>query len=95
MTDQTSNDNDGAASAGAQSTPDGHGQAAMLLVESLLHALVERSVITLEEAIETVDVAAEVEQAMAAERGDLVGPFFASPLQALGRSLRLDLDGRA
>ena len=39
-----------------------HGQAALLLVESLMHALLEKGVISREDFIETVEGAAEVEQ---------------------------------
>ncbi len=39
-----------------------HGQAALLLVESLMHTLVENSIISREDFIETVEGAAEVEQ---------------------------------
>lgn len=50
--------------------PDAHGQAAMLLVESLIHGLVARKVIGVAEAVEIVDIAAEVKADTAAELGD-------------------------
>jgi len=50
--------------------PDAHGQAAMLLVESLIHGLVSRSVISVAEAVEIVDIAAEVKADIAADLGD-------------------------
>ena len=50
--------------------PDAHGQAALLLVESLIHDLVGREVISVEEAIEIVQVAAEVKAEVAADLGD-------------------------
>ena len=50
--------------------PDAHGQAALLLVESLLHSLIARSVLSVEQAIEVVEVAADVKGEIAAERGD-------------------------
>ena len=50
--------------------PDAHGQAALLLVESLIHDLVARTVISVDEAIEIVQVAAEVKAEVAAELGD-------------------------
>ena len=40
--------------------PDHHGQAAMLVVESLIHGLVAQSVLTLDQAIEIVELDAEV-----------------------------------
>ena len=53
-----------------QAGPDAHGQAAMLLVESLIHGLVARSIITVEDAVEIVTVAAEVKEEIADELGD-------------------------
>ena len=52
--------------------PDAHGQAALLLTESLIHTLVENSTITNLEAIELIRIAAEVkvEVAMAAHESD-------------------------
>jgi hypothetical protein len=40
--------------------PDAHGQAALLLTESLIHTLVENSAITNDQAIEVIRIAAEV-----------------------------------
>jgi hypothetical protein len=50
--------------------PDAHGQAALLLVESLIHDLVARAVISVDEAVEIVQVAADVKAEVAAELGD-------------------------
>lgn len=52
------------------SVPDSHGQAAMLLVESLIHSLIARSVLSVDDAVEVVDVACEVKAEVAAEWGD-------------------------
>jgi len=52
------------------SGPDPHGQAALLLVESLLHALIEKSVLTASEALMIVQGAAEVKAEIASEIGD-------------------------
>lgn len=38
--------------------PDAHGQAEMLLVESLIHGLIARSVISVADAVEIVEIAA-------------------------------------
>ena len=70
MTDETSNDNQPAGARDHARTSDAMGQAAMLLVESLIHALVARSVITVTDAMEIVEVAAEVKEEKAAELGD-------------------------
>ena len=72
--------------------PDAHGQAAMLLVESLIHGLVARSVISTEEAIEIVDTAAEVKVEVAADLGDSPETMRGSLalLEAISRSLNGD-----
>ena len=49
--------------------PDAHGQAALLLAESMLHTLLARGVVTLEEAVEVVQTAAEVKVEVAAAAG--------------------------
>lgn len=49
---------------------DAHGQAAILLVESLIHGLIARSVITVEDAIEVVTVAIDVKMEIGADFGD-------------------------
>lgn len=54
----------------ASGGPDAHGQAALLLVESLIHTLVARTVISVEEAVEVVETAAEVKAEIAESLGD-------------------------
>jgi hypothetical protein len=49
--------------------PDAHGQAAMLLVESLIHSLVARAVITVGDAIEIVTVAMDAKVEIAVDAG--------------------------
>lgn len=63
------NDNDGPSAADVPE-PDAHGQAAYLLLESLIHRLVTDSVITNAAAIEVVTVAIEVKTEIAGELGD-------------------------
>ena len=53
----------------ARAGMDAEGQAALLLVESLIHGLVERSVITIEDAIEIVETAEEVMVDLAVDLG--------------------------
>ncbi|CAA9348880.1 MAG: hypothetical protein AVDCRST_MAG90-2322 [uncultured Microvirga sp.] len=53
--------------------PDAHGQAALLLVESLLHALVEKTTLTPAEVIEVLTVAAEVKVEVAEAAGESKG----------------------
>jgi len=54
----------------ARREPDAHGQAAMLLVESLIHGLIARSAISVVDAIEIVEVAVEVKAEIAADLGE-------------------------
>lgn len=61
--------------------PDAHGQAALLLVESLIHGLIARSALSVEEAVEIIQIATEVKQDVGASWGD-------SP-DTLGKSLHL------
>lgn len=80
MTENT-NDNDVYRPVAQAPEPDAHGQAAMLLVESLIHGLVGRSVLSAADAVEIVEVAAEVKADMAIDIGE-------TP-EALRRSLNL------
>ncbi len=50
--------------------PDAHGQAALLLTESLIHMLVERGAITNTQAVEVVQTAAEVKVEVATSAGE-------------------------
>ena len=90
MTEST-NDNDGAATA-PRPEPDAHGQAAMLLVESLIHGLIARSTISVDEAVEIIETAAEVKAEIATDLGDSPGTLRRSLtlLEAIARSLRMD-----
>ncbi len=53
--------------------PDAHGQAALLLAESILHALVDTSVISNAEAIDVVTHATEVKREVATAAGESIG----------------------
>ena len=87
MPSETSNDNSDAAHG-----PDAHGHAAMLLVESLVHGLIAREVITVADAVEIVDVAADVKVDVASELGDTPANLRRSLglLTAISGSLRRD-----
>ena len=67
------------------------GAAALLLVESLIHGLIERSILSLQEAIDIIDIAADVERQLDAT--GLGPPFgdFRSLLAPIAGSLRVDL----
>lgn len=72
---------------------DSHGRAALILVESLIHGLLARSVIGVADAIEIVDAAIEVEEALASDAGMEPGArrAAASALAAIAGSLSRDL----
>ncbi len=75
----------------------------MLLVESLIHSLVSRSVISVAEAVEIIDTAADVELEIVAElelditadlgRSKAMSQKSLALLQAISASLRNDLPG--
>ena len=54
----------------ASDEPDAHGQAALLLTESLIHMLVERCVINNADSIDVVRTAAEVKEEVAIAAGE-------------------------
>lgn len=86
------NDVTSAAGAGRRG-PDAHGFAALLLVESLIHGLIDRSIITVQNAAEIADVAVEVNtEVVIAGAGEPTAT--ATSLQLLQRissSLKIDL----
>ncbi len=92
MTERISNDNDVMRADGPRG-PDAHGQAAMLLVESLLHGLIARSVINVEDAVEIVGIAAEIKEEVAADAGESAETMQKSLalLASIGASLTSDL----
>lgn len=75
---------------------DAHGQAAMLLVESLIHGLIEKRLLSVAEAVEIVDVATEVKIEGGAELGEQPETLRASInlLQNISASLRYDIDAQ-
>ena len=93
MTDNT-NDNETYPASAQAPEPDAHGQAAMLLVESLVHGLVGRSVISVADAVEIVEIAAEVKAEIAADLPESPETMRRSldMLAAIRDSLRLDVE---
>jgi hypothetical protein len=91
MVDKTSNDNNPAHSKTDQ--PDACGQAALLLVESLIHSLIAKSLLSVEEAVEVVDVAVDVNLEIANDLGDTAATLQKSLtlLRAISTSLTHDL----
>ena len=50
--------------------PDAHGQAALLLAESILHALVETKTLTVDGALSVIETTCEVKQEFAEQAGE-------------------------
>jgi hypothetical protein len=75
--------------------PDPHGQAALLLVESLIHGLIASPALTVAEAVEIVDVAVEVKADIAADMGEsrLTLEKSLPLLKAISTSLTRDIPG--
>lgn len=92
MTELT-NDNHASPTETGRPDPDAHGQAAMLLVESLIHGLVSRSVISTQDAVDIVDTAAEVKAEMAIDIGEAPETLLRSLslIESIGNSLQQDL----
>jgi hypothetical protein len=85
-------DNDNSWRTATSPMPDAHGHAALLLVESLIHGLIERSVISVDDAMEIVETANSV-QVDVAEAADGDGaPMWHGHtlLTAIERSLSYD-----
>ena len=93
MSSETLNDN---TDVDAPHGPDAHGQAAMLLVESLIHGLIARDVIAVADAVEIVEVATEVKADIGGDLGDSPANLRKSLglLNALSVSLSRDLPTR-
>lgn len=72
--------------------PNAPGEAALLLVESLIHGLIGKSILSAAEAVEIIEVAAEIRSEMAAERGESGRAWERSQLllTAMSSSLRHD-----
>ncbi len=50
--------------------PDAHGQAALLLTESLIHSLVDKGFLSIPDAVEVIEVAADVKLEVATAAGE-------------------------
>jgi hypothetical protein len=85
--------NDAAGPKGPGRSPIGssHGQAALLLTESLMHALVAKGTLSREEFIEVVEGAAEVELELAAANATAPADSDGSLLRPLANAFRGEL----
>lgn len=77
----------------ASPQPDAHGQAAMLLVESLIHGLISKSVISVAEAVEIVEIAADVSTEIVADASasDVTASKPLTLLGLISKSLKPDI----
>lgn len=87
------NDNDLERGQAFREEPDAHGQAALILAESILHMLIETNTFTRSEALQTVRTAAEVKVDVAAEIGESTGRMEQSLalIASIAQSLETDL----
>ena len=67
---------------------DSHGRAALLLVESLIHELVGKAVLTRGEAIDIIDIAVDVEEELAWGAGQVPSRRRGSALAPLAATFR-------
>ncbi len=74
--------------------PDAHGQAALLLAESILHALVETQTLTVEAALSIIETTCEVKVEVAEQAGESRGRMQESLalLQAIATSFAVDAE---
>ena len=76
--------------------PDAHGQAALLLAESILHALVETETLTVEGALSVIETTCEVKVEVAEQAGESRGRMQESLalLKAIAASFAVDAEFR-
>lgn len=85
------NDND-SAPPGAMPLPDAHGHAALLLVESLIHGLCEKSHLSAREAVEITERAIDAQFDLAEAADGAGAPMWRAHdlLSTIARSLKID-----
>lgn len=88
------NDNDPAMRGATLYPTDPHGHAALLLVESLLHGLCENATLTVGQAVEITERAADVQSDQAEEADGAAAPLWRSHalLTSIAASLRIDFE---
>lgn len=86
------NDNDPTMRGATIPSSDPHGQAALLLVESLIHGLCENSTLSLDQAVEITERAVDVQSEQAEAADGMGAPLWRSHalLSAILASLRID-----
>ncbi len=88
-----SNDNESPPATALHAEPDAHGQAALLLVESLIHELVAQSALTPATAVDVIETATNVSREIAEDRGASAETLRTSQslLSAISQSLSRDI----
>ncbi|UUL83264.1 hypothetical protein [Sphingomonas qomolangmaensis] len=87
------NDNTPIVSITPPATPDAHGQAALILVESLIHGLIEQTVLTTSDSVAIVDRAIDVQTDIAEASNDAREMWRSQALlSSIASSLEHDLD---
>lgn len=88
-------DNDSPMRNGSGPSPGAHGQAALLLVESLIHGLRENAVLSADQAVDIAERAVDVQLDYAEAAEDLGMPMWESHelLLSIAASLRTDNNG--
>ena len=74
--------------------PDAQGQAALLLIESTLHALIEASILTVPQVLSAITTACDVKVEVAEENHESRSIMLDSlqMLKKIGDTIRIDLD---
>lgn len=93
---EISNDNGRVPRAAPAALVDGQAEAAILLVESLIHGLIERSIISVSDAMDIAETAAEAKVEIASDAGNKPPTIRGSLtiLEAISASLQRDLSGQ-
>lgn len=88
------NDNLAARPPSITDEPDAHGQAALILAEGILHALVELKILTTEQALDVVNSAQEIKTEVAELSGESQTRMRESLelLKRIGMSIAIDVD---
>lgn len=88
----TLNDNGSGFHSPSSKLQDSHGHAALLLVESLIHGLCERSILNVTQSVAIVERALEVQEEIAANADGAAAPMWRSHalLSSIAASLRSD-----
>lgn len=89
MPDQTSSGSDHDRDAAA---PDAHGQAALLIVESILHGLREKGLLDIDDVLNITQTAAEVKEQVVEDRQEpaTIGKQSIELIRKIERSLKAD-----